>query len=32
MFMAMFLVLRMRKGGGTLEDLVEIVEHEPLEI
>ena len=27
-----FLVARMRKGGGTLEELVEVVEHEPLEI
>ena len=27
-----FLALRMRQGGGTLEDLVEVVEHEPLEI
>jgi O-antigen/teichoic acid export membrane protein len=31
-FMAIFLTLRMRRGGGTLEDLVEVVEHEPLEI
>jgi hypothetical protein len=31
-FMAIFLVLRMRKGGATLEDLVEVVEHETLEI
>jgi O-antigen/teichoic acid export membrane protein len=32
LFMALFLILRMRKGGGTLEDLVEVVEHETLEI
>ena len=31
-FMAIFLTLRMRKGGGRLEDLVEVVEHETLEI
>ena len=30
--MAAFLVVRMRRGGGTLEDLVEVVEHETLEI
>ncbi len=27
-----FLMLRMRRGAGHLEDLVEVVEHEPLEI
>ncbi len=27
-----FLFLRMRRGGATLEDLVQVVEHEPLEI
>ena len=27
-----FLVLRIRKGGATLEDLVEVIEHETLEI
>lgn len=27
-----FLALRMHRGGGTLEELVEVVEHEPLEI
>lgn len=32
LFMAIFLVLRMRKGGGSLEDLVGVVEHETLEI
>jgi O-antigen/teichoic acid export membrane protein len=30
--MSMFLIVRMRRGGATLEDLVEVVEHEPLEI
>jgi O-antigen/teichoic acid export membrane protein len=30
--MSVFLVVRMRRGGATLEDLVEVVEHEPLEI
>ena len=30
--MCVFLVVRMRRGGATLEDLVEVVEHEPLEI
>jgi O-antigen/teichoic acid export membrane protein len=30
--MTLFLILRMRKGGATLEDLVGVVEHEPLEI
>jgi O-antigen/teichoic acid export membrane protein len=32
LLMAIFLVLRMRQTGGTLEDLVEVVEHETLEI
>jgi len=30
--MAGLLVTRMRRGGATLQDLVEVVEHEPLEI
>ena len=30
--MAAFLFPRMRRGGATLEDLVQVVEHEPLEI
>jgi O-antigen/teichoic acid export membrane protein len=30
--MAILLTIRMRGGGGTLEDLVQVVEHEPLEI
>jgi hypothetical protein len=30
--MAGLLVPRMRRGGATLEDLVQVVEHEPLEI
>jgi O-antigen/teichoic acid export membrane protein len=30
--MALFLFTRMRKGGATIEDLVEVVEHETLEI
>jgi O-antigen/teichoic acid export membrane protein len=31
-FMAAFLFPRMRRGGATIEDLVEVVGHEPLEI
>ncbi len=30
--MGLFLVLRMRKGGATIADLVEVIEHETLEI
>jgi hypothetical protein len=30
--MAAQLIPRMRRGGATLQDLVEVVEHEPLEI
>jgi hypothetical protein len=30
--MAVLLFPRMRRGGATLQDLVEVVEHEPLEI
>jgi O-antigen/teichoic acid export membrane protein len=30
--MAALLIPRMRRGGATLQDLVEVVEHEPLEI
>ena len=30
--MAGLLIPRMRRGGATLQDLVEVVEHEPLEI
>jgi len=32
LLVGLFLILRMRHGGGHLEDLVEVVEHEPLEI
>ncbi|HET9728251.1 MAG TPA: hypothetical protein VFR41_02470 [Acidimicrobiia bacterium] len=32
LLMAVFLLQRMRAGGGTIEDLVEVIEHEPLEI
>jgi O-antigen/teichoic acid export membrane protein len=32
MLMGFFLVRRMRAGDGRLEDLVEVIEHEPLEI
>jgi O-antigen/teichoic acid export membrane protein len=30
--MSIFLFARMRRGGATLEELVEVIEHEPLEI